>query len=276
MKKLWKYLMTLSLLGVMFFASALTVSAKELDEIFDADYYLKANQDLVPLYGNDADALYAHFIRCGIREGRQCSPLFDLSKYKEAHPELVEQYGFDNIKYYEYYLNQGIEAGQSGEGLFDAVTYANAYPDLKATFGYDLKALYNHFLTIGIYEGRLKGLNFNYWCYGALNPELGKSYAEHPEMLYLQYLNEGLQQGLKGARSSAEYRYIYCDPDGYGGKDAKHLIKKWTVGRMPEGSKKGYDEAYCEVCGQHFQDEMDMNDYYVKHLHMPDSDLNHL
>lgn len=114
-------------------------------------------------------------------------------------------------------------------------------------------------------------MEFNYWCYSALNPELGKAYAEHPEQLYLQYVNEGLQQGLQGARTSDEYRYTYCEKGGYGA-NTHHVIKKWTVAQMPEDGNIGYDEAYCEVCGKHFRDKMDMHDYYVGHLHMPEPD----
>lgn len=289
MKRIEKMLMTSALCGLMVFSFGLRVSASEtapvavpvsvnetvdLSALFDAEYYLKANPDLAAVYANDAEALYAHFLRNGANDGRVCSPLFDVIRYKEKYPDLVAIYGDNNLKYYEEYLTEGIRQGRNGEGIFDAVAYANAYPDLKSAFGYDLKALYNHFITTGIYEGRLEGMNFNYWCYGALNPELGKSYSEHPEQLFLQYVNEGLAQGLEGAYTDAKYRDIYCDPDGYGGKDPKHLIRKWTVAQMPENGEKGYDEAYCEVCGQHFRDEMSMNDYYVRHLHMPDSDLN--
>lgn len=264
--------MVSALLFMLCFTPAMTASAREAAELFDAEYYLKANPDLAPIYGGDAQALYAHFVRCGANEGRDCTPLFDVDIYKETYPELIALYGDDNIKYYEHYLDQGIAEGRMSGGLFDAVAYRDAYPDLQAVFGDDIQALYTHFLTTGIYEGRLEGLSFNYWCYGALNPELGASYADHPELLYLQYLQEGLQQGLKGARSSEEYRYTYCEKDGYGGKE-NHLIKKWTVGQMPEGSKKGYDEAYCEVCGKHFMSEMDMNGYYVRHLHLREPDL---
>ncbi|NLL79572.1 MAG: hypothetical protein GX234_07260 [Clostridiales bacterium] len=276
-RKFGKYLLTLSVIGAMVLGNGLMVSAsepKEVKDLFDAEYYRKANPDLAKLYGNNADELYAHFMRYGIYEGRDCTPLFDVDIYKQTYPELVEKYGNDNPKYYEQYLSQGIAEGRESGGLFDAVAYANAYPDLKAVYGNDINGLYQHFLEHGIYEGRLEGLNFNYWCYGALNPELGKAYEDKPQYLYLQYIREGLEQGKEGARTSVEYRYTYCDPDGYGGKDPKHLIRQWTVAQMPEDGKIGYDEAYCEVCGQHFRDEMDMNGYYVRHLHMPEPDYN--
>lgn len=293
MKKLCKYAAMTVLAGTMLLGSCLTASASsvtsvtaapetavlettqtaeaktDISTLFDAEYYRKANPDLEKIFGNDAEALYAHFMRGGIYEGRVCTPLFDVKRYKERYPDLAEKYGDDNVKYYEEYLTEGIAQGRCGEGLFDAVAYANAYPDLKAAYGYDLNALYQHFITTGIYEGRLEGLNFNYWCYGALNPELGKAYADHPERLFLQYVDEGLEQGLAGARTSNEYRYIYCEKGGYGA-ETNHLIKKWTVAQMPEEGKTGYDEAYCEVCGQHFRDRMDMNDYYVRHEHRPE------
>lgn len=283
MKKFCKYVVMTVLAGTMIFGNSLIVSAHhavpvkspalaqrtqtDIRELFDAEYYLKANPDLAKAYGNDAEALYDHFIHGGIYEGRVCTPLFDVKRYKEQYPDLAEKYGDDNVKYYEEYLTEGIAQGRCGQGLFDAVAYANAYPDLKAAYGYDLNALYQHFITTGIYEGRLEGLDFNCWCYGALNPELGKAYADHPERLFLQYVDEGLKQGMQGARTSEEYRYTYCLRDGYRARP-HHLIKNWIVAQMPENGKIGYEEAYCEICGQHFREKMDMNGYYVRHCHM--------
>lgn len=269
MKKNWYLLPALLLLCA---APSLPVSAAGVETLFDADYYRTANPDLEALYGNDAEALYAHFLRCGVYEGRDCTPLFDVDAYKAANPDLAASCGDDNLNYYEQYVNEGMAQGRESGGLFDVGAYAAAYPDLRAAFGNDIQALYQHFLTTGIYEGRLEGLRFNYWCYGALNPDLGASYAEQPQLLYLQYIQEGMAEGRIGTRTDPAYRYLYCEKDGYGGEE-HHLIRQWTVGQWPEDGKKGYDEAYCEVCGKHFRDEMDWHDYYTNHLHLREPDL---
>lgn len=249
MKK-WKRILTAALAGVMILGgSALLASASEgsqdqvREQLFDMQFYLNANPDLLAIYGRDEDALYAHFVRCGANEGRAASALFDVNEYKRTYPELAELYGDDNMKYYEHYLTNGAAEGRESGGLFDAGAYARAYPDLKEAYGYNLKALYQHFLSTGIYESRLKGLNFNSTCYGTLNPELGRSYSEHPELLYMQYLDEGMARGLKGAKPDIRYQELYCNEHG-------HVIKGWSVTKTPSCTEKGRDAGTCQVCGR--------------------------
>lgn len=78
-----------------------------LKQIFDADYYLAQNPDLVELYGNDIEALFNHFCTLGIFEGRTCNANFDPSAYASAYEDL-SLFGNDILKYYEHYLTVGV------------------------------------------------------------------------------------------------------------------------------------------------------------------------
>ena len=78
-----------------------------LKQIFDAEYYLAQNPDLVELYGNDIEALFNHFCTLGIFEGRTCNANFDPSAYASAYEDL-SLFGNDILKYYEHYLTVGV------------------------------------------------------------------------------------------------------------------------------------------------------------------------
>ena len=78
-----------------------------LKQIFDAEYYLSQNPDLVELYGNDIEALFNHFCTLGIFEGRTCNANFDPSAYASAYEDL-SLFGNDILKYYEHYLTVGV------------------------------------------------------------------------------------------------------------------------------------------------------------------------
>ena len=78
-----------------------------LKQIFDAEYYLAQNPDLVELYGNDIEALFNHFCTLGIFEGRTCNANFDPAAYASAYEDL-SLFGNDILKYYEHYLTVGV------------------------------------------------------------------------------------------------------------------------------------------------------------------------
>ncbi len=78
-----------------------------LMQLFDAEYYLAQNPDLVELYGNDIEALFNHFCTLGIFEGRTCNANFDPSAYASAYEDLFSLFGNDILKYYEHYLTLG-------------------------------------------------------------------------------------------------------------------------------------------------------------------------
>lgn len=76
---------------------------------FNASYYANNNEDLYKKYGDDAKALYEHFITCGIIEGRQSSEQFSILVYKDNNQDLVDVFGDDLIKYYDHFIKCGFK-----------------------------------------------------------------------------------------------------------------------------------------------------------------------
>lgn len=75
---------------------------------FNAAYYARNNPDIYESCGSDAKALYDHFMKTGIMEGRQSSEQFSINAYRENNPDLAEAFGDDLMKYYEHYINCGV------------------------------------------------------------------------------------------------------------------------------------------------------------------------
>lgn len=153
MKALKKIIVTCTALSLIL-GSTISVSAADVKDIFDATYYAEQNPDVVAAVGNDADALYKHYVSYGMKEGRACGVLFDLNIYRKTYPDLEKAFGDDLAAYVNHYLNYGITEGRDGGGVFDAVTYANRYADVKEEYGYDIKKLYTHYQVFGIKENR--------------------------------------------------------------------------------------------------------------------------
>lgn len=244
MKKRWKRLAALVMACTMLFSGSMAVSAAELSNLFDAQYYADANPDLKAIYGYNEPLLYQHFTTIGIYEGREASPLFNVKEYKKTYPTLEAVLGDDYSRYYQHYLNNGIYEGKSSCGLFDAVDYANKNPDLKAIFGYDLKSLYQHYMTQGIEEGRKGGLLFNGTTYGTINPDLARAFSNSAPAMFRHYIQSGMAEGREGVRPSEKYAYICKEKDA-------HLVKHWNVTRKATCQKEGKQDGICDICGKH-------------------------
>ena len=78
-----------------------------LQSLFDADYYAAQNPDVVAKYGNDKAKLFAHFVKCGIFEGRSLSTNFNVSAYASAYSDLKEKFGNNIMLYYKHYAAVG-------------------------------------------------------------------------------------------------------------------------------------------------------------------------
>ena len=89
--------------------SADEIGSSALRQLFDAEYYAKMNPDVAAVYGNDANALFSHFLQFGIKEGRRINPYFDVNAYKKAYPDLVAAFGDDIAAYYNHFATNGIK-----------------------------------------------------------------------------------------------------------------------------------------------------------------------
>ena len=154
-RRLQKLLASAAVMAVLFIGCSIGANAVDYSVLFDAAYYAEKYPDVVAVYGNDANALYSHYVNHGINEGRNAGPLFDVKKYRENNRDLEALYGDNWAAYVNQYLTEGLSEKRIGYGEeFDAASYAGRYSDLRNVYGYDLKGLYTHYITFGKKEGR--------------------------------------------------------------------------------------------------------------------------
>lgn len=98
---------------VMAAANTIYASAAVPEGAFDAGYYASVYTDLGAAFGNDAEALYSHYLQFGIAEGRFGSPDFDVRVYREQYQDLEDAFGEDWDAYFWHYLNLGANEGRT-------------------------------------------------------------------------------------------------------------------------------------------------------------------
>lgn len=89
-----------------------TASASELatiKKLFNAKDYAAMYPDVAKAYGNDEKALWNHFVKYGLSEGRSLSRNFNVFAYRSAYKDLQKAFGNDLIEYYLHYANYGIK-----------------------------------------------------------------------------------------------------------------------------------------------------------------------
>lgn len=90
-------------------ASAEDAVNSPLRQIFDAKLYAQLYPDVVAVFGTDADALFQHFMKFGINEGRKINTYFDVNAYKAAYPDLSKAFGDNTASYYQHFALCGIK-----------------------------------------------------------------------------------------------------------------------------------------------------------------------
>ena len=74
MKKMGKKVMAAAMAAAIMAGSGMTAEATPArmadGTLFDSDYYVESNPDLMPIYGRDTGLLYQHYVRFGKAEGR--------------------------------------------------------------------------------------------------------------------------------------------------------------------------------------------------------------
>lgn len=149
-----KKIMGCTLAAVVSLCNVMGVSAATLKDIFDADYYASEYSDVKEEYGDDAEALWNHFVTYGLAEGRGMNSLLDVAAYRETNADLAEAFGDDWDSYVTHFLTIGAWEGRDSGTDFNALDYAARYEDLQEAFGEDILALWNHYKTEGSSENR--------------------------------------------------------------------------------------------------------------------------
>ena len=82
--------------------------------VYDYAYYVSNNSDVYQTYGNDDQAILAHFVNYGMSEGRIAKTTFVVKKYKARYKDLQQAYGNQQKQYYLHYINWGYAEGRKG------------------------------------------------------------------------------------------------------------------------------------------------------------------
>lgn len=130
MTGIWKRLLLASLCGIILAGMIDTSSlagtqmdhvqaaeAFDYHAIFDAAYYAANNADVAAVYGNDAAALYNHFVTAGMLEGRQPSASFNVKIYMSNYADLQSVYGNNIAGYCQHYISSGMAEGRVANAL---------------------------------------------------------------------------------------------------------------------------------------------------------------
>lgn len=80
----------------------------DFSAVFDPAYYYYSYSDLWSLDVMDTDALFAHFLKIGMAEGRRANQKFSPAVYREKNGDLLDSFGDDYPEYYKHYITYGM------------------------------------------------------------------------------------------------------------------------------------------------------------------------
>lgn len=202
-----------------------TYNGVDYSAVYDYNFYIKKYSDLARIYTNDEVGLLAHFVNCGMAEGRQAKADFDVFSYRNQYQDLRLAFGKDLKSYYFHYMNSGKKEGRIATGVktlqnpvtslngtdysavYDYSYYNGSYSDLKAAFKGDDIDLLSHFINNGMSEGRQASKNFNVQIYKNNYTDLQQAFGNNLKSYYMHYIQNGKAEG-RNAQSQIYHSVI--------------------------------------------------------------------
>lgn len=190
-----------------------TYNGIDYSAVYDYNYYLKKYSDLVKIYTNDDIGLLAHFVNCGMGEGRQAKDSFDVSSYRNQYQDLRIAFGNNLKSYYMHYISNGKAEGRKATGVsklqnpvtvyqgvdYSAVYnysyYLKKYKDLAKIYTNDDVGLLAHFVVSGMTEGRQGKDSFDVISYRNQYQDLRLAFGKDLRSYYVHYMNCGKKEG---------------------------------------------------------------------------------
>lgn len=81
-------------------------------DVYNTQYYHDKYPDLRQAFGNNAGALINHFVKYGMKEGRQACDNFNVQIYKNNYTDLQKAFRDNLGAYYMHYINYGKKEGR--------------------------------------------------------------------------------------------------------------------------------------------------------------------
>ena len=127
-----------------------------LGALFDPAYYLAGNPDLQIVFGENPDvqALFAHYQKYGVEEGRSGTAYFNAKEYREKYPDIAEAFGNNWAAIADHYATLGLSEYRDGGSDYNLGAYLEKYPELGEKIGTEPELLFTYAETIGKTEGR--------------------------------------------------------------------------------------------------------------------------
>lgn len=96
-------------------------------KVFDAEYYYENNPDLQEAIGKDPEALFQHFVKSGIQEGRSGNEEFNLKAYIFYNQDLLNVFQRDWQAYCRHYVTVGKAEGRISQRQENAGNLIGTY-----------------------------------------------------------------------------------------------------------------------------------------------------
>lgn len=210
-----------------------TYNGIDYSAVYDYNYYLKKYSDLAKIYTNDDIGLLAHFVNCGMSEGRQAKDSFDVSSYRNQYQDLRIAFGNNLKSYYMHYISNGKAEGRKATGVksiqnpittyngvdysavYDYNFYIKKYSDLARIYTNDEVGLLAHFVNCGMAEGRQAKADFDVFSYRNQYQDLRLAFGKDLKSYYFHYMNSG----KKERRTAAGVKVLQNPVTIYNGTD---------------------------------------------------------
>lgn len=190
----------------------------DVSAIYDYDYYLSHNQDLAKAYGDNKVAVTRHFVKYGMKEGRQASSEFNPDVYLSNYSDLWYAFGNRKESSYLHYLNYGIDEERNAKDLlvyryegvnyssvFDLETYKKNRRDVVKAYGDDDFKIFKHFVKYGMKEGSVASDNFDPVIYRNNYVDLNAAFGNDTVRYYKHYILYGRNEGRNASVQTTNY-----------------------------------------------------------------------
>ncbi len=192
--------------------------------VFDAEYYIANNPDVVAVLGTDVNALYNHYKLCGINEGRLPYDGTATLPVKRSNVSA----SLAQARYDLFYSDNVYMYTNDPAVFFDADYYLANYPDLATTIGTDYKALFNHYINFGRFEGRSARMGIypergkmigTFYSNGKTSPYFPNNVwlqARNNELKYLEWLSTVINDSMSEREIVTVIHDEICNRISYG------------------------------------------------------------
>ncbi len=93
--------------SVTWYYDSQTQSWENYAAVYNYDYYITNNPDIIQVLGTDDEVILKHFVAYGMQEGRRASANFNVTYYQENYSDLQAAFQENLPKYYLHYINYG-------------------------------------------------------------------------------------------------------------------------------------------------------------------------